>query len=236
MIYKSGDKVSGLEAEFARGLGTALGRPIVFVEAQENLLIPDLLDDKADIVMSGMAISQLRLVRIAFCEPYLRIGQVALCRRSDLTVYANNANLQNMRDNIGVVNGSSGDILVGSQFGYATRKPYATLTDAVAALLARDVNLVITDYPTALWQSATNETTVAVIPNMLTQDDLAWAVRKDDDDLRAAANAYLAKLRATHTLDALVRKWLPESSSTTDGTSAPAAPQASTSPASSAKK
>jgi len=233
LIYKTGDKVSGLEADFARGLGAALGRPVTFVETPENNLIPALLDDKADVIMSGFAISQLRQVRVAFCSPYLRIGQVALCRRSDLSSYANNANLENMRDTVGVVSGSTGDVLVGTQFGYATRKPYPALPDAVYALLAHDVNMVITDYPTALWQSSANEATVAVIPNLLTQDDIAWAVRKDDDDLRAAANAYLEKLRNTHALEDLVRKWIPDASSDSIAPASTPPPAAASTPAAS---
>src|ERR1700733_12561134 len=40
LIFKTGEKYSGLEAEFARGLGESLGRPVVFVEATPTNLIP----------------------------------------------------------------------------------------------------------------------------------------------------------------------------------------------------
>jgi polar amino acid transport system substrate-binding protein len=209
-IYKSGEKYSGLEAEFARGLGEALNRPVVFVEASTENLIPLLLDDKADIIMSGYANNRLRQVRVAFCNPYLRVGQLVLCRRADLSIYSNNANLQNIRSDIGVVAGSTGDLLVGSQFSFAGRKPSATYDEAVKALLDKKVDLVLADYPVAIWESAQNEATVAIVPNMLSQEDMAWAVRKDDDALRAAANAYLEQLRLSGKLQQTVRKWVPD--------------------------
>ena len=77
------------------------------------------------------------------------------------------------------------------------------------ALLDKKVDLVLTDFPLALWQSAENEATLAVVPIFLTQEDLAWAFRKDDDVLRISANAYLAQIRRDGTLAAIIRKWLP---------------------------
>ena len=223
LIFKTGEKYSGLEAEFARGLGESLGRPVVFVEAAPTNLIPALLDDKADFIMSGLSVTKLREVRVAFCDPYVRTGQVALCRRGDLSIYANNANLENLRAVVGVVTGSSGEVLAGSDFAFATRKSFPTLTDAVRALLDKNLDLIIADYPLALWQSAENEATVAVVQTQLTQEFLAWAVRKDDDALRLAANAYLAQLKKSGKLTELLRKWLPD---VTDDAIAPTLPPA----------
>lgn len=230
-IYKTGEKYSGLEAEFARGLGEALNRPVVFVETTTENLIPTLLEDKADIIMSAYANNRLRQVRVAFTNPYLRVGQLALCRRADLSIYANNANLQNIRSDIAVVVGSMGDLLVGSQFSFAGRKPVANYDEAVKALLDKKADLVFADYPIAIWQSAQNEATVAILPSMLSQEDLAWAVRKDDDALRAVANAYLEQLRKSGKLADIIHKWVPDAmpesiapGSTPAAASTPAAP------------
>jgi polar amino acid transport system substrate-binding protein len=209
MIFKSGDKYSGIEAEFARGFAAALGRPVEFINVDWNDLVPALLDDRADIIMSGLSITTLRQVRVAFCDPYLRIGQVPLCRRGELALYGNNAALYNIRGSVGVVAGTTADLLLHEQFSYALRQTYPTLSETVQALLDKKVDLVLTDFPLALWQSAENEATLAVVPIFLTQEDLAWAFRKDDDVLRASANAYLAQIRRDGTLATIIRKWLP---------------------------
>jgi len=212
LIFKTGDKYSGLEAEFARGLGDALGRPVVFVETTPANLINLLMTDKADIIMSGLSISRLRMVRAAFCDPYLRIGQVVVCRLADFSIYANNGNLPNLKADVGVVAGSTGDVLVGEQFSFASRKTFATNLEAMQALLARKVDILVTDYPVAVWENSENETMIGVVPTLLSQEDLAWAVRKDDDALRIAANKYLEQLRASGSLATMVHKWVPDSS------------------------
>jgi polar amino acid transport system substrate-binding protein len=209
MIFKSGGKYTGIEADFARGLAAALGRPVEFVDCDWNNLISAVLDDKADIIMSGLSITGLRQVRVAFCFPYLRIGQVPLCRRGELALYGNNVSLYNIRGVVGVVAGTTADLLVHEQFSYAQRDTYPTLPDAVQGLLDKKADLVLTDFPLALWQSAENESTLAVVPIFLTQEDLAWAVRKDDDALRAAANVYILQIKDNGQLTQIVRKWLP---------------------------
>jgi len=209
MVFKSGDKYTGIEADFARGLAAALGRPLQYVDCDWNNLVSALIDDKADIIMSGMSITGLRQVRVAFCFPYLRIGQVPLCRRGELALYGNNASLYNIRGVVGVVAGTTADLLAHEQFSYAQREAYPSLKDAVQGLLDKKADLVLTDFPLALWQSAENESTLAVVPIFLTQEDLAWAVRKDDDALRAAANVYFLQIKENGQLAQIVRKWLP---------------------------
>jgi polar amino acid transport system substrate-binding protein len=209
MVFMSGEKFSGIEADFARGFAAALGRPVQFIDLDWNDLIPAVLDDRADIIMSGLSITQLRQVRVAFCQPYLRIGQVPLCRRGELALYGNNASLYNIRGVVGVVADTTADVLAREQFTYAQRIAFPTLKDAVQGLLDKKADLIITDFPLALWQSAENEAAIAVVPIFLTQEDLAWAVRKDDDSLGAAANAYLAQIKQNGQLTQIIRKWLP---------------------------
>ncbi len=209
LIFKTGEKFSGVEAELARGLGEELGRPVQFVETTLNDLIPSLLDDRADIVMSGLSLSKLREVRVAFCVPYLRSGQVPLCRRGELATYNNNEAFFNLRSTIGVVGNTTADVLVRSEFTYAHVVTFPTLADAVAALRDKKSDLLILDYPLALWQNAENEASLALIPMFLNQEDYGWAVRKDDDALRTAANAYVAKIKESGKLTEIVRKWIP---------------------------
>jgi polar amino acid transport system substrate-binding protein len=209
LIFKSGEKYTGIEADFARGFAASLGRPVQFVDVDWNGLIPALLNDEADILMSGMSITQLRQVRVAFCQPYLRIGQVPLCRRGELALYGNNVSIYNIRGVIGVVEGTTADTLAREQFTYAQRIAFPTLKDAVQGLLEKKADLIIADFPLALWQSAENESSLAVVPIFLTQEDLAWAVRKDNDAIGSAANAYLGQIKQNGQLAQIIRKWLP---------------------------
>ena len=80
LIYTQGDRVVGLEAELARALAKTMGKSVRFVKLEWSDLIPALLENRIDIIMSGMSMTEMRLVRIAFSTPYLRAGQMALVR------------------------------------------------------------------------------------------------------------------------------------------------------------
>jgi polar amino acid transport system substrate-binding protein len=78
LIFKKGDAYAGLEAELAEELGRFLHKDVRFVEVPWEDQIQTLLDDRTDIIMSGISITPLREVLIAFSIPYFRTGQMAL--------------------------------------------------------------------------------------------------------------------------------------------------------------
>jgi len=69
LIYKQGEKIVGLEAEFAKEFAQYLGKSVRFIEVEWVDLIPALLENQIDIIMSGMSITKMRQVRISFSEP-----------------------------------------------------------------------------------------------------------------------------------------------------------------------
>ncbi len=57
LIFKQNDKISGLEAEMAMALADYLEKTAVFVEVPWEDQIPALLDNRTDIIMSGMSVT-----------------------------------------------------------------------------------------------------------------------------------------------------------------------------------
>ena len=80
LIYSKNNKITGLEAEFARKLAGFTGKKVKFIELKWQDQIAALENNKIDIIMSGMSITQARQYRIAFSNPYLRSGQILLVR------------------------------------------------------------------------------------------------------------------------------------------------------------
>ena len=81
MAFKQGGELGGLEVEAARELGEQLGRPVEFIEVKWEDQIPALLAGRTDIVMSSMTSTPERRLRVAFSNPYLRVGQMMLIKR-----------------------------------------------------------------------------------------------------------------------------------------------------------
>ncbi|MBC2594040.1 transporter substrate-binding domain-containing protein [Ruficoccus amylovorans] len=210
IIFLQGDKVSGIDADAARALGAKLGREVVFVQMPFNQLIPALLDNQIDIIMSGMSFTEMRAIRINFTQPYMKVGQMPLVRRADLNKYTNTLALLNAKGKVGVESGTTGDLFVQENFIYAERVPYKNAEDALPDLVAGKIDMFIDDSPIIWWMASENESNgLSPMVVSLSEEYLAWAVRKDDSELLDQANAFLMEFRSSGDLGKVIKKWLP---------------------------
>ena len=209
MVYKDGDALAGVEVDFAKALGKELGRPVQFVEIGWEDQIPALADGRTDIIMSTMSITLARQLRVSFAEPYLAIGQTVLVRREDAGKFVFGFPIE-PQGTVGVLKATTGDYLVQQEFPRAKRKAYNSPDDAAKALVKKKIDMVICDSPTAWWLAGENETQgLTVVPIALSHENLAWAVRKSDNELLASVNNALDKFEANGSAAAIIKRWLP---------------------------
>lgn len=210
VIFLQGDKVSGIEADLAEQLGKYLGRRIEFVQLDFNALIPALLDNQIDIIMSGMSFTEMRAIRVNFSQPYMKVGQMPLVRRADLSKYTNTLGLLNTKGKVGVERGTTGDLFVQENFIYAERVPYLDIENAVKDLEHKKIDVFIYDSPVIWWLASENEGAgLSPLVVTLSEEFLAWAVRKDDLELLRQANNFLEEFRSSGNLNKVIKKWLP---------------------------
>ena len=131
LIYKQGKQIVGLEADLARGLANYLGRPLQFVEVAWKDQIPFLQEGRIDIIMSGMSITKLRKIRIAFSDPYSRTGQMALVRREDIQRFAAGYFSIVEPPGIGAVENTTGAGLVRTRYANARKHFFQTRPKAL---------------------------------------------------------------------------------------------------------
>jgi len=209
MIFKSGDRFVGVEAELAANLGRELGRKAVFVAEKWEELIDALCNGPIDIILSSMSITPARSYRIAFSEPYLKIGQMALARADEKYKYLSNIASQAERG-IGLKPGTTADFLVRQELPTATRKYFTDGEQAADALTRKKIDLFISDAPMIWYLAGQYEAKgLAVTPLVLTQEQLAWGLRRTDTELCGAVNAYLRKAQASGELNQTLSKWMP---------------------------
>lgn len=209
MVYKEGGKTVGAEVDFAKALGEELGRPVKLVEVAWEDQIQSLVDGKTDIIMSSMSVTPARALRVSFAESYLTVGQVALVRREDANKYVMGFPIM-PSGTIGVLKATTGDFLAQQEFGRCKRKEFKVPQDAAKALVKKKIDLFISDSPVVAWQASMNEAQgLVVVPIYLTEERLAWAVRKSDAELLASVNQALAKLQADGRAATIIKRWLP---------------------------
>jgi len=209
MIYKEGGKLVGVEADFAEAVGAELGRPVKLVEVAWEDQIPALTEGRTDIIMSSMSITQPRSLRVAFAKPYLAVGQMVLVRREDAKKYMLGFPAR-PEGTIGVLKATTGDFLVQQEFSASKRKEFKSPEDAATALVKKKIDLFVCDLPVIWWMAGMNESKgLMALQIFLTEEQLAWAVRKSDTKLLDSINAALEKLQKDGRAPKIIKHWLP---------------------------
>jgi len=209
MIYKEGGNLAGVEADFSKELGEELGRPVKLVEVNWEDQIPALIEGRTDIIMSGMSITRARQIRVAFTTPYLSMGQGVLVRRENANRYILGFPAR-PDGTIGVMKATTGDYLVQQEFPGVKKKEFKTAAEAAKALEKKKIDLLICDLPIVWWLAGMHEAEgLVVVPILLSQEQLAWAVRKSDGELLDSANKALAKMQSDGRANAIIKRWIP---------------------------
>jgi polar amino acid transport system substrate-binding protein len=210
LIFKQGNKITGLEADFARDLAKSLGKTVRFVELEWEDQIPALLDNRIDIIMSGMTRTPLREVRISFCIPYLTSGQMALIRREDAARFSTGFFSLATSSAIGVIKDTTGEYFVETSYSSVKKIAYSTPKPAVEDLVDKRIDMFIYDGPMILYLASENEANgLTALFAPLTEEYLAWAVNKDDTDLLKSANEFLRTRNEEGKLNQMIQHWIP---------------------------
>ena len=214
LIYKQGEKVVGLEAELAQKFAQYLRKSVRFIEVEWEDQIPALLENRTDIIMSGMAVTQMRQIRISFSEPYLVTGQMALLHKRDLGRFPANyrgIKVLSIKVKIGVVKGTSGETFVLDNFGTADKiSSFDTSKKAIDALLFEDIDILIDDAPIILLAASENDSKgLATSMSPLNEEYLAWGIRKNDIELLNSANRFIETYKQEGKLKSIISRWIP---------------------------
>ena len=210
IIYKADGEIVGLEADYAKELATHLGKSLRFVELKWEDLIPALMENRIDIIMSGMTRTPLREVRIAFTIPYFESGQMALIRRKDSARFSTGFFSLTTSSAIGVIKNTTGEYFVETRFGSVKKKLFSNSKPAVKALIDEKIDLFIHDAPMILYLASENETkALTVLPWLLTKEPLAWGIRKDNVALLKSVNSFLQNPSNEKKLKQIYQYWIP---------------------------
>jgi polar amino acid transport system substrate-binding protein len=199
----------GVEIDFAKQLGKGLGKSVVLVEIPFSELIQALLEERIDIIMSGMSITNERAERVSFTDPYAVVGQMALVRAKSRSAFPNVQSFSKLTSKIGFVRKTTGEMAAKAFFPQGTLAPQLTIDDGIAALRKGEIEVFIHDAPT-VWRIAgnPNEKELEGLYWPLTKEPLAWAVRKSDEPLRFALNRQLEQWRSDGSLKQILSRWV----------------------------
>lgn len=210
IAFEQDGQLRGLEVDFARRLERDLGLRLELHPMTAAELMPSLQAGRIDIIMSGMSVTVERAARVAFAEPYMESSQMALIRRADVVRYGRPQALLEAEAAVAVERGSGGEAFVRARMPRARAVPMADIREGLEALLAGEVDVLVHDAPT-VWRLAGEDREGRLLGLFwpLTREQLAWAVRRDDQALRETLSAAVRSWRRSGLLDALISRWMP---------------------------
>ena len=209
LVDKANGKLEGIEIDLAAEVSKDLGKRIEFVELEWEELIPSLESGEIDVIMSGMSITKSREQKIAFTEPYMHIGQMAVTRVDALQRLGSLTALLNAPITVGFERDTTGQTFVETNMRNARPEPLDSIEAGVAALRSRQIDAFVHDAPTA-WRIGSDPAYQDLIGLYwpLTDEYLAWGVRRSDEALRKMLSDQIATMKNDGRLSRISRKWI----------------------------
>jgi len=211
LAFEEDGVLKGIEVDFAKRLGPALGRPIELIQTKWENLSDRLDEKKIDMIMSGTSITEKRKQRVNFTEPYLEVGQMAIVREADFPTLRDPAAMDKPSSRVGYISRTTGEAWARANLKKAKLHGYATTEEGVEALKKKQIDFFIQDAP-AVWRVTggfkNQDEHLKGLYKPLTKEELAWAVPKDNPELLAQLNAVLEQWKKDGTLDDVLDDWI----------------------------
>lgn len=196
----------GFDIDLCTALAKKMGLQIETVSTAWDGIIPALMGDRFDIIMSAMSITEERLKQINFTDPYLP-GILAISTPIDAPI-ADGAGLAGKI--VGVQVDTTGQFAVEEVAGVKEIKKYGTILEAFQDLAIGRVEAVVNDEPVNAYIIETNADYKAKFANtggIVTDNSYGYAIKKESTDLLAAMNTALKELRADGVYAKILAKW-----------------------------
>jgi len=212
LTFVEDGQLRGVEIDFANGLANEMGKKLEIVQLPFVELIPALLDRRIDVIMSGMSATAERMRQVAFADPYMQVGQMALIRAAEFDARSKRDQVDLPETRIGFRPGTTGEDFVRSRIREAQLVPIQSIEEGIQALRDKRIDYFVHDAPT-IWRIVgglmSTETELTGMYRPLTEEYLAWALRKDDRELMEQLDSTLNTWRADGRLELTLDTWIP---------------------------
>jgi ABC-type amino acid transport substrate-binding protein len=206
-------KIVGQDAELNDYIAKKLGLKLEMVPTAWPGIIPALLSDRFDMIMSGMTATKARAEKVNFSIPY---GDASLVAATSAT----NSKLSSADDlpgkTIGVLLGTNtvdfvkkySESLAAAGKAVLTVKTYDDIPTMLTDMNNGNIDALMLPHPIIGGYAAEKPGTLKIIEGLGDKSYFAVAMRKEDTSLLDAVNAALEDAKKDGTLAALQTTWL----------------------------
>lgn len=213
MTDKKG-KFVGFDMDMAREMAKAMStkeNPVKFVPVNTawDGIIPALMTDKFDIIMSGMTVTQARNLKINFVEPNIIVGQTILVHKKHLGVVESYKDLNDKKYIVTSKLGTTGEQAIKRLIPKCNYKSFETEAEAALEVIHGKADAFVYDLPFCEVMYAEQGKGKTVFLNKpFTFEPLAWAINKGDPDFLNWLNNFLRQMKNDGRYEKIYDKWI----------------------------
>jgi polar amino acid transport system substrate-binding protein len=208
MTDKRGNFV-GFDIDVAKEMAKAMKVKFTPVNTAWDGIIPALMTDKFDIIMSGMTITQERNLKVNFAEPYIIVGQTILIDKKYGETVKSYKDLNDSKYIVTSKLGTTGEQAVKRMIPRATYKSFETETEAALEVVNGKAAAFVYDLPyNVVFMAQQGKDRLIFLDEPFTFEPLAWAVNKGDPDFLNWLNNFLRQIKNDGRYEQIYNKWI----------------------------
>jgi ABC-type amino acid transport substrate-binding protein len=192
----------GFDVDLITAIAKKMGVEAVVVPTAWDGIIPNLVADRYDIIMSAMTITEERQQQINFTDGYIDTN-LAITTLVDSPI-EDEAGLDGKI--VGVQVDTTGQFAVEEVAGVKEIKKYENSVAAIQDLFAGRVDAVVNDSPVNAYYTR-DKPEFGNTGKIGTDDQYGFGIKKENTALLDAMNAALAELKDDGTYDLIYAKW-----------------------------
>lgn len=210
-LDKKTNAVIGYDVDLVNEICKLVNCKATFITAPFDALLVGVSQGQYELSASGWTITDERAKAVDFSASYMRYGEVILVR-ADETRVTGKDDLKSGKYILGVQTGTSNEETAKTLVPDEKKqlKRFDDFSQAVAALISKDVDAVEIDKPAADGYMAQNKGKLKLAGQPFTSNDLGLMFKKGDKTMVDAFNAGLKVIKDNGTLDKLYQKWFVE--------------------------
>ncbi len=207
MRSRSG-QIIGFDVDIANAMAKAMGVKLKLINTDWDGIIPALLTNKFDIIISGMTITQKRNLKVNFADPYYVVGQTILLNKKWKGKITDYKQLNSSKFTITGMLGTTGDIAAKKYLSKAKLESFGTEEEAVMQVIQGRADAFVYDEPyNAIFYATKGKGKLVFLDKPFTYEPLGWAIRKGDPDFLNWLNNFLREIKHDGSYEKMRKKW-----------------------------
>ena len=214
-VFTQDGKLAGLDVELLNAMAAEGDFEVAYVVSSFNEIFDGLQSGKYDAAISAITVTEDRKQRVDFTAPYFESGKAPVSfynpgqgiaiRTDNTTITGPESLVAGVR--VGVKQGTTGAAFAAENTA-AEIVEFADAPEAIAALVAGEVDAVIVDIPVIVDYIKRNPTAgIRITGGPVTEESYAIAVSKEKPAVLALLDAALVKVQESGAYDQIYNRW-----------------------------